>query len=98
MEYYLEMLLLERMNQVKADLPHTHPEFAYVINQCNDLLEIIDPIINRNQDITVCAEDLKDIRAYIDGLDKQYVILEEVLYRQGFFDCICLLKDLGVLA
>ena len=98
MEKLIECLVDDRIDAILRDLPQKCPEYAAAEGQKNALYEMLAPILRRRKDITICLSDCENFREYLDLEGQMEGAAQVRLYRQGYLDCVTLLRTLGVLA
>ncbi|MDP4119668.1 MAG: hypothetical protein Q8876_01240 [Bacillota bacterium] len=98
MNQYFTEFLNYRIDNIMNNLKNVNSEYAISYEKSGELLKDIDPIIMRNKDITISAENCANFREYLDEEVTQNAIIQQELYKNGYIDCVKLLKMLGVLA
>ena len=97
MEPYVSDFLNSRIEEIIQNLKQTNGEYALAVEQNKNLMESIDPIISRDRDIAISAGDCMNFRDFLNEEFTQTAILQKELYRQGYLDCVKLLKTLQIL-
>ena len=97
MQSAISLFVQERIEAVNSELHRAHAEYALASEACKHLLDTIDPILNAKTELRISAGDCFAFRTYLEHDMTRNAILEEALYRQGYTDCIRLLKALGML-
>ena len=87
-----------RIEETTQQLLHTNSEYAIAAEKGGELLENVYPVIYSNHVITLAPQDCEDIQEFLEQEEEKNCIAQRQLYRQGYLDCIKLLKQLGVLA
>lgn len=86
-----------RIEEITQNLKRTNSEYSLAIKKSKELRENIDPIIYRESDITICVGDCLDFQEFLEQELTSAAIMQQELYKQGYLDCVKLLKMLGVL-
>ena len=98
----MEKLLLhfrdDRINAVVRSLPEVNAEYAVADQNRKALRELLDPILDSPIPRTISPADCMNFREYLDQDACAEGIAQEELYRQGYRDCVYILRSLGVLA
>ena len=85
------------LEKVKKNLYKTNGQYAITINTCEELWEKIKPVILSNKELTLDENDFLDIQEYLENVNKKTSIEQQVLYQQGYFDCVNLLQQMNLL-
>ncbi len=85
------------LDRVAEDLRKTDGAYALAAEICSELREKLDPVITSEKELTLDGCDFTDIREYIENESTVAEIEKRALYRQGYRDCVELLRGLGVL-
>ena len=97
MSLYVFDFLDGRIEEIAQNLLKTNSEYALAVEKSKDLMENIDPIIHREREITISAGDCLDVQEFLEHEFTSTAIMQQELYKQGYIDCVKLLKMLGAL-
>ncbi|MDP4120542.1 MAG: hypothetical protein Q8876_05750 [Bacillota bacterium] len=97
MSLYVSDYLNFRIDEIAQNLRKTNSEYALAMEKSEELMENIDPIIHSERGITICAGDCLDFQEFLEHEFTSTAIMQQELYKQGYLDCVKLLKMLGVL-
>lgn len=86
-----------RMEEIADNLIKTNGEYARAVKARKDALQKIDPLLVGEKDIVLKPEHCWDIQEYMKQDFTATAIEQRTFYRQGYLDCVDLLKCLGVL-
>ena len=87
----------DRIEAIAGTFRKTNGEYAQAVKMREELYEKIDPIITSEKQLTLNQCDFADFK---DFLQQEFIIAaieQPAFYKQGFLDCVNLLKRLGVL-
>jgi len=87
----------DRIKAIASTLRKTNGEYAQAVKIRKELHEKIDPIITSEKQLTLDKCDFADFQEF---LQQEYIIAaieQSAFYKQGYLDCVDLLKRLGVL-
>ncbi len=87
-----------RIEEIAQDLKKANSEYALAAEKSKELMENIDPILRCDKDIIISAGDCLDFQEYLGHEFACAAVLQQELYKQGYLDCVRLLKTLGVIA
>jgi len=90
--------LTERVEDIVANLRKTDGVYSRACSKRRELVERIDPLIMGGEDILLAERERQDFQKLFEEGFTMQAIEQQELYRQGYLDCVCLLKSLGVLA
>ena len=96
MNLYVSDFLNDRIDEITQDLLRTNGEYALAVEKSKKLMENINPIIHCKREIVICASDCIDFKEFLECEGSSAAILREELYKQGFLDCVELLKGIGI--
>ena len=88
----------DRINAILRDMPKSNAEYAAVDQQSRALYDLLGPILSSREEVTISPSDCGNFQEYLDQEASKSGITFEVLYQQGYLDCVRLLRTLGVLA
>ena len=94
----IEMFLNSRMDFIFANLLQNNVEYALTYRRYGHLCELTDPVVCQRKDIEISGEECD---SFIERAEQRNVlesICQRECYKQGYRDCITLLKMLGALA
>lgn len=94
----ISLFLNERIQVIMDDLRQNNAEYALAVSKRSELYDLIDPILCSTEDISLKAADCLHFRQYMDQDFTTVAVMQTELYRQGYLDCVHLLRTLGVLA
>lgn len=97
MENILSHFLDSRMEEITQRLLKQYGEYALAVERSKALYENIEPIAMYEKDITISAGDCMDLNELLELEAVQHALLRKTLYKQGYLDCIKLLRRLGLL-
>ena len=87
-----------RIDDISKDLHKTNAEYALATDKLTRLYENIQPIItSTSEELTISRGDCMDFQEFLDEELTSAAIMQQALYKQGYLDCVQLLKTLGVL-
>ena len=95
MQSDLSLFLHSRIESIMTDLRKNHAEYAVAWTRRRELFDRLAPIFRAEGSLT--PADYQNLRDY---LEQDFIItatMEEELYRQGYLDCVKLLRTVGVL-
>ena len=96
MSLYVSDFLDSRIDDIIKNLRETNGEYAIAVEKCKGLHENIDPIVYREEDITISGGDCMDFKGLFEHEFNMTAIMQQELYKQGYVDCIKLLKMLEI--
>ncbi len=97
MEQFWEFIS-DRIGEISDKVLETNSEYALSREQSNAIYERLEPILNSETDLTINQGECSDFNTLLDNNVFSEAIMEQELYKQGYLDCVYLLKGLGVLA
>ena len=86
-----------RLEEISDNLRDTNGEYALALDLRSELREKIEPIIMSEKEMTLDECDFMDFQEYIESESTITAIERHAFYNQDRLDCICLLRELGVL-
>ncbi len=89
--------LNSKIEETVANLRKNNSEYALAAEKEKILLENINPILCRDRGVTISAGDCADMRDCLEQEFVQTAIMQQGLYKQGYLDCVKLLRTLGVI-
>lgn len=89
--------LNSKIEEMVANLRKNNSEHALAVEKEKILLENINPILCRDRGVTISAGDCADMRGCLEQEFVQTAIIQQELYKQGYFDCVKLFRTLGVI-
>ena len=99
MESDIQKFVISRIEDKIRNLREVNGEYALAHNKAKEWIDCIDRIIlNDKEELTLSRGDCLNFKEFIDSQFTEEAICQEELYRQGYLDCIVLLKQLGMLA
>ena len=98
MEKLIQNVRDDRIDMILRSLPHTNATYVLAEKKRSGLYELLDPILRSKEEITISPSDCENFREFVDREAEVESIAMEALYRQGYLDCVRLLRALGVLA
>ena len=99
MEADIRQFMISRIEDKLRNLREINGEYALAHNKAKELIDCIDSIIlNKKEELILSHSDCLNFKEFMDSQFTEEAICQEELYRQGYLDCIVLLKQLGVLA
>ena len=87
----------DRMEEIAANLRKTNGKYALAVKMSKELMQKLDPIITSEKELTLYECDFLDFQEYLEHEFTIAAIEQAAFYRQGYLDCVDLLKELGVL-
>ncbi len=87
----------KRVTETLRRLEKTDGAYALAVEQSRELRWILDEIAGYGHDITISAGDCDNLNEYLTLQVQREDAASRAVYRQGFRDCVRLLKDVGVL-
>ncbi|MPN34654.1 hypothetical protein SDC9_182148 [bioreactor metagenome] len=98
MNLNLTEFLSERIDEIISQLKETNTAFALSDKRSSQLIDDIDPIMmNEKRDMTITPKDCMNISEFFEQELVQEGITQEKLYKQGYLDCVKLLRMLEVI-
>ncbi|MDP4119550.1 MAG: hypothetical protein Q8876_00625, partial [Bacillota bacterium] len=97
MNLYVSDYLNFRIDEIAQNLRKTNSEYALAMEKSEELMENIDPIIHSERGITINDGDCLDFQEFFEHELTSTTIMQQELYKQGYLDCVKMLKMLGVL-
>ena len=94
----LTAFTIQRIEDTIAELRRSNREYRLSEEKHTDLFQRIDPIIHRDGDTVLSARDRTEFREFLDHEFNIMAIQQEALYKQGWLDCVTILKKIGALA
>lgn len=88
----------QRIEDTIAGLRKSNSEYRLAEERHKELYEHIHPMIYRDRDITLAHCDRTEFREFLDHEFNIMAIQQEALYKQGWLDCVTILKKIGALA
>ncbi len=89
--------LCNRIEKTELDLRANNARYALLEERNRILSDNIEPIMSGDRDITISGGDRLDFREFFDNETDMNGLLRAAAYKQGYFDCVKLLKFLGIL-
>ena len=86
-----------RIESIMNDLRKNHAEYAVAWSKRRELYDLIDPILRAEGSLTLAHRDCQNLQ---DDMEQDFItiaVMQEELYRQGYLDCVKLLRTVGVL-
>ena len=86
-----------RIESIMNDLRKNHAGYAVAWTKRRELYDLIDPILRSEGSLTIAHGDCQNLR---DDMEQDFItiaVMQEDLYRQGYLDCVELLRTMGVL-
>ena len=93
----IEMFLNSRMDFIFADLLQTNAEYALTYRRYEHLCELTDPVVCQRKDIEISGEECETFLERAEQRNVLESICQRECDKQGYLDCITLLKMLGIL-
>ena len=87
----------DRIDDLLRKLPASNAEYAVAEEKRMELYAALEPIFRAKGDITLSAPGCENFREYLDREASAAGIANDALYRQGYLDCVRLLRTLGIL-
>lgn len=97
METLIRNFCDDRIDEVLWELPASNAEYAVAEEKRMGLYDALEPVFRAEGDIALSAQECENFRDYLDQDARAAGIANDVLYRQGYLDCVRLLRALGVL-
>ena len=89
--------VINRLEEIAQDLRKTNGNYALAVRTREELKEKIDPVITSGREMTLDACDFMDIQEFLEYDLTATAIEQQAFYKQGYLDCVDLLKELGML-
>jgi hypothetical protein len=86
-----------QLEEIADNLLKTNSEYANAVETRKAVLQKIDPLLSGDKDVVLKPEHCRDIQEYMKQDFTTTAIEQRTFYRQGYLDCVDLLKGLGVL-
>ncbi|MBQ8390371.1 MAG: hypothetical protein IJX52_05270 [Oscillibacter sp.] len=97
MQDAISLFIHQRLDAIMEDLRANNAEYALASERQKLLYgQLLDPVLRGEGPLTLSPGDRAALRDYLEQEFVTNAVAEEVLYRQGFLDCIRLLRHLGV--
>ena len=97
MQDAISLFIHQRLDAITESLRQNNAEYALASERQKLLYgQLLDPILRGEGPLTLSSGDRAALRDYLEQEFVTNAVAEEVLYRQGFLDCIRLLRHLGV--
>ena len=93
----IEEFLKDRTNALEKELREKDKAFALAQDKSVEYFERVEPFLTAEGDCTFTAADAGNLRDLFNNEVELEDIFQRFLYRQGFLDCVTLLRMLGVL-
>lgn len=88
-----------RINDVSKELHISNAEYVLTSDKISRLYENIHPIITSKCDeLKISHGDCTSFQELLDEELTSAAIIQQALYKQGYLDCVKVLRMLGVLA
>lgn len=97
MSLYVSDYLDSRIEEIAQDLRKTNSEYALAMKKCKELIKQIDPMLHSEGGIALTAGDCLNFQEFLKHEFTSTAIMQQELYKQGYLDCVELLKMLGIL-
>ena len=94
----IEDFINSRMDFIFADLLQNNVEYALTYRRYGHLCEFTDPVVCQRKDIEISGEECDSFIEHAEQRNVLESICQRECYKQGYRDCITLLKMLGALA
>lgn len=98
MNSYVSDFLDSRIEDIIQNLKKNNSEYAIADERSRALYYNIEPILNRDKDITISACDRMDFCEFLEQDLIMTSIIQKELYKQGYIDCVRLLSMLKVIS
>ena len=98
MKTSIEDFVVARIEWVNQELWAKDSAYSAASAQSKELFSHISPLIDAKTEIPLTVCDQLNFQAYFENQLTINALFEENLYRQGYLDCICLLRTLGLFA
>ena len=89
--------MYSRIESILTDLRKNHAGYAVAWTKRREHYDLIDPILRAEGSLTIAHGDCQNLR---DDMEQDFItiaVMQEELYRQGYLDCVKLLRTVGVL-
>jgi len=94
----IQQFMIARIEDKIRELYKANGEYALARNKARELIDCIDKIVlNEKEELIISRSDCVNFKEYMESQFAEEAICQEELYKQGYLDCIVLLKRLGVL-
>ena len=94
----IQQFMMSRIDDKIRELCEVNGEYALAREKAKELIDCIDRIIlNEKEELFLSRGDCLNFKEFMDSQFTEEAICQEELYKQGYLDCIALLKQLGVL-
>ena len=98
MESDIQQFMIARIEDKFRELYKVNGEYALARNKARELIGCIDKIVlNEKEELVISRGDCVNFKEYMESQFTEEAICQEELYRQGYLDCVALLKQLGIL-
>lgn len=98
MQEFVLDFLSGRLDSVVEFFRKNNAEYALAAERKRSLYDAISPMMHVENSMTISEGDGLNLRDYFEQDFIMTAIMEEELYKQGYLDCIQLLRLIGVLA
>ncbi|MPM59108.1 hypothetical protein SDC9_105946 [bioreactor metagenome] len=87
-----------RIQDIYDNLKENNVEYACSIQKTKELIDIFDKMIfNKEDEMILSISDRQDVEVFLENDFTRNAIIQEELYKQGYLDCIKLLRLLEVI-
>lgn len=97
MNLFSEAFLEKRIGQIRKDLLEKDIDYALTKHKYETLADQVDPILFGDTDLEITGGDRMNLNEFYELIELKSFLENLALYRQGYMDCIKVLKSLGVL-
>ena len=97
MQKIIDNFIYSRMDEVFRVLSESDPELAVALVKREKLHSEVREIISSDTNLTITAGDCRGLRECLEQDTAVGAILQRAMYRQGYLDCVYLLRSLGAI-
>jgi len=97
MQKLIDNFIYSRMDEVARSLPERDADFALALEKQKALHNEVREIITSNKGLMITAGECEGLRECLEHEAAVGSILQQAMYRQGYSDCVALLRMLGAL-
>ena len=98
MDLFFSDFLFDRIEEILQDLLETNVEYVSSLEKIKTFYDILYPSSEKEKGTMLVPDDLKIFENLLNAETASAAIIQEELYKQGYIDCVKMLKTIGVLA
>ena len=89
--------MIDRIEEITDELRKTNSRYYKAFIKRKELCEIVSKVAGNKEDMTLTAADSQSLSRFFEHEFTIGAIEDIAFYKQGYMDCISILKELGVI-